>query len=61
MILVYNHFQKVYEDMWANGVITKMIEGYSNYTELSEHIMSYKHSGGSCLILDDQLSNINEV
>lgn len=59
VILVYSHFQKLYEEMYGNGVITKMIEGYTNYEELKELIMSYKQDGGSFLILDDQLSNLN--
>ena len=60
VLLIYSIHQKIYDDMFAMRVITKMIEGYTSYDELKELVMSYKYDGGSVLIFDDQLSEIND-
>ena len=37
-----------------------MIEGYTSYDKLKELVMSYKYDGGSVLIFDNQLSDLND-
>ena len=37
-----------------------MIEGYTSYDKLKELVMSYKYDGGSVLIFDNQLSELND-
>ena len=34
VILIYSYPQKVYQEMYALGVITNMLEGYSNFEEI---------------------------
>ena len=36
VLLIYSIHQKIYDDMFAMGVITKMIEGYTSYDKLKE-------------------------
>ena len=60
VILMYTHFQKAYEDIFALGVVTKLIEGFTNYEEIKELVMSYKYDGGSILIFDDMLGSLND-
>ena len=60
VILIYSHPQKVYQDMYALGVITHMIDGYENFEQLKEMVMSYKYDGQSILVFDDQLSSLND-
>ena len=46
--------------MYNKGIITQMFQDYSNYNELEDMVMRYKDDGGSILIFDDQLGDINE-
>ena len=37
-----------------------MFEGYPSYDEIKKIVLPYKKSGGSIIILDDQLSGLSD-
>ena len=60
VFLFYTQPQKIYEDLMKNGVIKKMFNGYPTYDNVRKIVLPYKNSGGSIIILDDQLSGLSE-
>ena len=59
VLLCYSQEQNVYESLYNEGIVNKMIHGYPTYKELAELLKPHKKSG-SMLIIDDGLNAIND-
>ena len=60
VFLFYTHHQDIYEDLMKRGIITEMFDGYPSYDEIRKIVMPFKKTGGSIIILDDQLSGLSD-
>ena len=60
VFLFYTHHQDIYDDLLKRGIISKMFDGYPSYDEIKKIVLPYKKSGGSIIILDDQLSGLSD-
>ena len=52
--------QDIYEDLMKIGIINEMFDGYPSYDETRKIVMPFKKTGGSIIILDDQLSGLSD-
>ena len=59
VVLCYSQSQNIYNQLWSEGQIDKLIKGYPSYQSLSELLKPHKKEG-SLLIFDDGLQGINE-
>lgn len=58
VFLFYTHHQDIYEDLMKMN--TEMFDGYPSYDEIRKIVMPFKKTGGSIIILDDQLSGLSD-
>ena len=59
VVYCYSQKQTSYEDLYKQGLIDKLIEGFPGYQEIKEILTPYKNVG-SILVLDDGLSGLNQ-
>ena len=59
MVYCYSQKQSSYEELYQQGVIGKLIEGFPGFEEIKEILTPYKNVG-SILVLDDGLSGLNQ-
>ena len=59
-ILIYHTWQNVYQEMQDNNLIHMSINGLSDFDYLKEVFEQHKEHGGSLIIIDDQMENINQ-
>ena len=59
VFLFYSQAQPLYENLYNEGIITKMFNTYPKYDKVKDLLLPYKDVG-SAIILDDQLSGISD-
>ena len=59
VVLCYSQPQNIYEEMYNEGIIDKMMLGYPTYEEVETLLKPHKQEG-SLIIYDDGLNAVNE-
>ena len=60
-ILVYDTWQDNYDIMVKNNVIDLCLKGLPNIDYLKEVLDEHKNNGGTLMIIDDQMQNVDQI
>ena len=60
IFLIYSIYQPAYERMMSKNLIDKVIRGLPDYTTIESMVMPYSDKGGSMIIIDDGLNDLDD-
>lgn len=60
IVLCYAVWQDIYQELKDNNIVTKFVNKNPTNAEYTELVREHKHTGGSIVILDDFMSEINK-
>ena len=59
-LLIYEEWQKSYDSMQAKGLVNLAMKGFPDIEYLKELLQEHKDIGGTFLVIDDQMQNIDQ-